>query len=149
MNHEDFDAKKVTLEPTTKAVVERLMSLTTHFIIPPRFLNEITNPKNHGFVAKYDGGIVGFIEFDHDEKERLGQVKVRFDVLPEYRNFGIGEALLRKMDGILHAKGITHMRFAGTFRPGEHRLANEREAFLKPHGFARKGKHLIRHMRKP
>ncbi|MBT2640388.1 GNAT family N-acetyltransferase [Bacillus sp. ISL-39] len=53
------------------------------------------NQNNVQFVAEVDGELVGAIEFKSGDKEKIShQGSFAMTVLPEFRNYGIGRALL-------------------------------------------------------
>jgi ribosomal protein S18 acetylase RimI-like enzyme len=58
----------------------------------------VQNPSYVQFIAEVDGELVGAIEFKSGDKEKIShQGSFGMTVLPEYRNYGIGRALLETL----------------------------------------------------
>ncbi|WP_212125738.1 GNAT family N-acetyltransferase [Bacillus cereus] len=56
------------------------------------------NPNYVQFIAEVDGKLVGAIDFKNGNKERIShQGAFAMTILPEYRNYGIGRALLETL----------------------------------------------------
>ncbi len=137
--------ENITITRLREEDLPRLRSLKSHFIIPPKFVFDVQNPAEHGFIAKHEGSIVGFIEYEKTEEVKTA--KIRADVFPEWRKKGVGNELFREMGYLLRSKGITHMRFAGKHARGTHPLSKQRTQFLKSVGFERQGEYLVRRVR--
>ncbi len=75
------DAQKMTLED-----MEKVLSLI------------MKNPNYVQFIAEVDDRLVGAIDFRNGDKEKIShQGTFGMTVLPEYRNYGIGRALLETL----------------------------------------------------
>ncbi|MEB9465008.1 GNAT family protein [Bacillus cereus] len=56
------------------------------------------NPNYVQFIAEVDGKLVGAIDFKNGNKEKINhQGAFAMTILPEYRNYGIGRALLETL----------------------------------------------------
>lgn len=56
------------------------------------------NPNYVQFIAEVDGKLVGAIDFKNGNKEKIShQGAFAMTILPEYRNYGIGRALLETL----------------------------------------------------
>lgn len=56
------------------------------------------NPNYVQFIAEFNGKLVGAIDFKNGNKEKIShQGAFAMTILPEYRNFGIGRALLETL----------------------------------------------------
>ena len=56
------------------------------------------NPNYVQFIAEVDGKLVGAIDFKNGNKEKIShQGAFAMNILPEYRNYGIGRALLETL----------------------------------------------------
>ncbi|MBI5635639.1 GNAT family N-acetyltransferase [Candidatus Micrarchaeota archaeon] len=93
-----------------KATARELYSITSltkkYFPYTGFSFTEITrrmeNPSIEYYVALLDGHTAGFVDFEL--KQGCGQI-LGLAVLEEYRNFGIGQALLRKAIEQIRAAG--------------------------------------------
>jgi RimJ/RimL family protein N-acetyltransferase len=75
------DTQKLTLED-----MEKVLSMI------------VKNPNYVQFIAEVDGSLVGAIDFRNGDKEKIShQGAFGMTVLPEYRNYGIGRALLETL----------------------------------------------------
>jgi len=75
------DIQKITLED-----MEKVLSMI------------VKNPNYVQFIAEVDGRFVGAIDFRNGDKEKIShQGAFGMTVLPEYRNYGIGRALLETL----------------------------------------------------
>lgn len=96
------DAEKM-LVAAPKALIDAPYMLTTIEDLEKLSLENIkkeleyysTNPNYLKLVAEYENEIVGVIDFKNGNKEKVAhQGSFAMTVLPQYRNFGVGRALV-------------------------------------------------------
>lgn len=78
-----------TTEDTHKITLEDMKKLLSMYVKNPNYVQ---------FIAEVDGRLVGAIDFRNGDKEKIShQGAFGMTVLPEYRNYGIGRALLETL----------------------------------------------------
>ncbi|MBU5212477.1 GNAT family N-acetyltransferase [Heyndrickxia oleronia] len=99
------DAERI-LNSASKALINAPYMLTTVDDVKNMSVDSIQktlkayleNPNHVQFIAEVDGKLVGSIDFKNGNKEKIShQGTFAMTILPEYRNYGIGRALLETL----------------------------------------------------
>ncbi|MDH5164547.1 GNAT family N-acetyltransferase [Heyndrickxia oleronia] len=99
------DAERI-LNSASKALINAPYMLTTVDDVKNMRVDSIQktlkayleNPNYVQFIAEVDGKLVGSIDFKNGNKEKIShQGAFAMTILPEYRNYGIGRALLKTL----------------------------------------------------